>query len=71
MARLRATIVKETKYYSIIEDYYRNGKRTTKTLLTLGNERKIASLAAKENLSFDEYLNNCLKDHTLSQLMKK
>lgn len=62
MARLRATIAKETKYYSIIEDYYRNDKRTTKTLLTLGNESKITSLATKENLSVEEYLNNCLKN---------
>lgn len=66
MARLRATITKGTKYYSIIEDYYRNGKRTTKTLLTLGNESKINSLAAKENLSVDVYLNNCLKDYIKS-----
>ena len=45
MARLRATITKNIKYYSIIEDYYRNGKRTTRTLITIGNQNKIAQLA--------------------------
>ena len=60
MARLRATIAKNIKYYSIIEDYYRNGKRTTKTLLTLGNHNKISDLASKENSDIDTYLNNCL-----------
>ena len=63
MVRLRATIAKDIKYYSIIEDYYRNGKRTTKTLLTLGNYSKISDLASKENVDVDTYLNNCLKEY--------
>ena len=63
MVRLRATVAKDIKYYSIIEDYYRNGKRTTKTLLTLGNYSKISDLASKENVDVDTYLNNCLKKY--------
>lgn len=41
MARLRTTTSKNIKYHSIIEDYYRNEKRTTKTLVTLGNKEEI------------------------------
>ncbi len=63
MARLRATIAKNIKYYSIIEDFYRNGKRTTKTLLTLGNQNKVSDLASKENIDVDTYLNNCLNKY--------
>ena len=68
MARLRATISKDIKYYSIIEDYYRNGKRTTKTLVTLGNDKKVADLASKENLDVKTYLNNCLVAYENSHL---
>ena len=63
MARLRATITKNIKYYSIIEDYYRNGKRTTRTLITIGNQNKIAQLAKKENIDIDTWLNNYLNKY--------
>ena len=70
MARLRTTTSKNIKYHSIIEDYYRNGKRTTRTLVTLGNENKIFKLAAKENIDVDTWLNNYLenykKEHNIS-----
>lgn len=70
MARLRATTSKNIKYHSIIEDYYKNGKRTTRTLVTLGNENKIFKLAAKENIDVDTWLNNYLenykKEHNIS-----
>ena len=70
MARLRATNAKGIKYHSIIEDYYRNGKRTTRTLVTLGNDNKIFELAKKENIDIDTWLNNYLKkyldEHNLS-----
>lgn len=70
MARLRATTSKNIKYHSIIEDYYKNGKRTTRTLVTLGNENKISKLAAKENIDVDTWLNNYLenykKEHNIS-----
>ena len=63
MARLRSTTSKNIKYYSIIEDYYRNGKRTTKTLVTLGNDNKIALLASEANVDSNTYLNNCLNKY--------
>ncbi len=70
MARLRTTTSKNINYHSIIEDYYRNGKRTTKTLVTLGNDDKISKLAAKENIDIDTWLNNYLnnykKEHEIS-----
>ena len=61
MARLRATTSKNIKYYSIIEDYYRNGKRTTRTLETLGNDYKISELAKKDNVDINTWLNNYLE----------
>ena len=63
MPRLRKTTTKNINYYSIIEDYYRNGKRTTKTILTLGNDRKIAEFAKSENLDMITWLNNALKNY--------
>ena len=70
MARLRATNAKGIKYHSIIEDYYKNGKRTTRTLVTLGNDNKVAALASKENIDIDTWLNNCLnayiEEHMIS-----
>ncbi len=68
--RLRTTIVKNVNYYSIIEDCKRNGKRTTRTLITLGNDTKIAKLADKEKIGIktwlDNYLNKYLKEHNIS-----
>ena len=63
MARLRATVAKNIKYYSIIEDYHRNGKRTTKTLFTIGSESKVYDLASKENIDVSSYLKNCLSKY--------
>lgn len=63
MPRLRKTTTKNINYYSIIEDYYRNGKRTTKTILTLGNDKKVAELAKNENLDMITWLNNTLKNY--------
>ena len=65
MARLRTTTAKNIKYHSIIEDYYRNGKRTTKTLVTLGNDDKISKLATKENIDIDTWLNNYLENYKI------
>ena len=63
MARLRATKSKDINYYSIIEDYYRNGKRTTKTLVTLGSDNKILQLASQDNVDVKTYLNNYLNKY--------
>lgn len=63
MARLRATTAKNIKYYSIIEDYYRNGKRTTRTLITIGNHTKVSELANQEGINIDAWLNNYLNKY--------
>ena len=63
MARLRKTVSKNINYYSIIEDYYRNGKRTTKTIITLGNDSKVSKLAQEEGIDVDTWLNNCLNEY--------
>ena len=51
-----------TNYY-IIEDYNRNGKRTTKIIERIGNDNKISELAAKENTDVDTWLNNYLDSY--------
>ena len=63
MARLRKTVSKNINYYSIIEDYYRNGKRTTKTIITLGNDSKVSKFAQEEGIDVDTWLNNCLNEY--------
>ena len=63
MARLRATKNKGINYYSIIEDYYRNGKRTTKTLVTLGSDNKVFKLASQNNVDVKTFLNNYLNKY--------
>ena len=63
MVRLRKTVSKNINYYSIIEDYYRNGKRTTKTIITLGNDSKVSKLAQEEGIDVDTWLNKCLNEY--------
>ncbi len=68
--RLRTTTSKNINYHSIIEDYKRNGKRTTRTLVTIGNDTRIAEQAKKEKIDIDTWLNNYLnkylKEHNIS-----
>ena len=45
MARIKISSTKNSKSYSIIEDYYRNGKRTTKIVEYIGNYNTILELA--------------------------
>lgn len=49
--------------YSIIKDYNRNGKRTTKIVHKIGNISYIEPLAEKENISVEEWLNNYLQKY--------
>ena len=46
--------------YYVIDDYYRNGKRTTKIIDKIGNSSKVLQLASKENIDVDTWLNNYL-----------
>ena len=71
MARIKISSSKNSKSYSIIEDYYRNGKRTTKVVNYIGNYNTIIKLAKNENIDVDTCLNNYLnkykEDNQISQ----
>ena len=62
MARIKTTISTNSKSYSIIDDYYRNGKRTTKVIDKIGNYNTILDLANKEGIDIDTWLNNYLTE---------
>ena len=63
MARIKISSSKNSKSYSIIEDYYRNGKRTTKIVDYIGNYNIVLKLAQKENLEVEVWLNNYLNKY--------
>ena len=63
MARIKISASKNSKSYSIIEDYYRNGKKTTKVVDYIGNHNSILELAKKENIDINTYLNNYLNNY--------
>ena len=69
MARIKSSSSKNNKSYSIIEDYNRNGKRTTKIVDYIGNHNQILKLAQEQNIDIDTWLNNYLaqyrKEHHL------
>lgn len=62
MARIKTNTSANSKSYSIIEDYYRNGKRTTKVVDKIGNYSTVLDLANKEGIDIDTWLNNYLND---------
>ena len=65
MARISYSKSKNATLYYIIEDYKRNGKRTTKILDKIGNYEKVLALANAENMEVNDwlkqYLDNFLK----------
>ena len=65
MPRISYSKSKNSKRYYIIEDFYRNGKRTTRRLETIGNEDKIKELASKENVDIKIWLNNFLEKYKI------
>lgn len=66
MTRIKTTTSKNSKSYSIIEDYNRNGKRTTRVIDRIGNYEKVSNLAIKDNLTIDEWLNNYLNNFLIN-----
>ena len=58
MARIKISKSKNSKSYSLIEDYYRNGKKTSKVVHYIGNYTKVSEMASLENVSIDTWLNN-------------
>lgn len=75
MARISYSKSKNSTIYYIIEDYRRNGKRTTKKIDTIGNYDKISKLAKEENIDVDiwlkNYLNNFLNKYNLSNELEE
>ena len=75
MARIKTTTSANSKSYSIIDDYYRNGKRTTKVIDRIGNYNTILDLANKEGIDIDTWLNNYLnkylEEHNISGNIEK
>ena len=71
MVRIKTTTSTNNKNYTIIEDYNRNGKRTTRVIDKIGNYTKVYDLATKEGIDVDtwlnNYLNNFLKEHNMSK----
>ena len=65
MARIKVSTSKNSKSYSIIEDYCRNGKRTTKIVNYIGNYNKVMKLAQSENLDIDTWLKNYLVQYKI------
>ncbi len=63
MARISYSKSTNTIIYYIIEDYKRNGKRTTRKLETIGNLNKVTELAKKENIDVNTWLNKYLKNY--------
>lgn len=63
MARIKTNSYTYTKSYSIIEDYKRNGKRTTRVVENIGNYEKVSKLAEELGIDVDTWLKNYLKDY--------
>lgn len=63
MARIKVNTSTNSKSYSIIDDYYRNGKRTTRVIDTIGNYRKVSKLAKSEGIDVDTWLINYLNNY--------
>ncbi len=63
MARIKVSHSKNSKSYSIIDDYKRNGKRTSRIVEYIGTYTKVSQMAAEENIDIDTWLNNYLKNY--------
>lgn len=61
--RISYSKTKNSINYYIIDDYNRNGKRTTKIIEKIGNYNKVSELANKDNIDIDTWLNIYLNDY--------
>lgn len=75
MARIKTSKSTNSESYSIIEDYSRNGKRTTRVVESIGNNKKVEELAKKEGIDpktwLDNYLNNYLENRGISNVLEE
>ena len=63
MARIKTNKYTNTQSYCIIEDYKRNGKRTTRVVENIGNYQKVSMLAKEQGIDVDTWLDNYLNDY--------
>lgn len=63
MARIKVNTSTNSKSYSIIDDYYGNGKRTTRVVDTIDNYEKVSKLAENEVIDVDTWLINYLNNY--------
>ena len=61
--RIGYSKTKNSINYYVIDDYNRNGKRTTKIIEKIGNYNKVSELANKDNIDIDTWLNIYLNDY--------
>lgn len=61
--RISYSKTKNSINYYVIDDYNRNGKRTTKIIEKIGNYNKVSELANKDNIDIDTWLNIYLNDY--------
>lgn len=61
--RISYSKTKKSINYYIIDDYVRNGKRTTKIIQKIGNYNKVLEEANKENIEIDIWLKNYLNNY--------
>lgn len=60
--RISYSKTKNSINYYIIDDYVRNGKRTTKIINKIGNYNKVLELANSENMNVESWLKNYLNE---------
>ena len=63
MARIKTNKYPNTQSYCIIEDYKRNGKRTTRVVENIGNYQKVSMLAKDQGIDVATWLDNYLNDY--------
>lgn len=61
--RISYSKTKNSINYYVIDDYNRNGKRTTKIIEKIGNYNKVSELANKDNIDINTWLNIYLNDY--------
>ena len=71
MARIKTNTYTHTKSYSIIEDYKRNGKKTTRIVDNIGNYEKVSKLADAEGIDVDTWLKNYLENYKKNMAFKQ
>ena len=64
--RISYSKTKNSVNYYIIDDYTRNGKRTTKIVNKIGNYNNVLERAKKENMDVDTWLKSYLKEYLIN-----